>query len=63
MNWHSKAEKLEFYKDEPEYTEKPKRPPKIRKSKYMSNEEYDSKILTWEASLPTRRRSNQKAMV
>lgn len=52
INWHAKSEKLEFYKDEVEYTEKPKRPPKPRKTMYESQEEYQSRILEWEAAIP-----------
>jgi hypothetical protein len=52
VNWHFKAPKLEFYNDENDYVQKPKRPPKPRKSKYQSDEEYNTRVLEWEASLP-----------
>ncbi len=51
VNWHCKALKLEFYNDENDYVQKPKRPPKPRKSKYESEEEYNKRILEWEASI------------
>jgi hypothetical protein len=47
-----KAPELEFYNDEDDYIQKPKQPPKPRKSKYESNEEHNTRILEWEASLP-----------
>jgi hypothetical protein len=51
VNWHGKAEKLEFYHDEEDSIIKPKRPPKPRKSKYQSEEEYQARLETWEADL------------
>ena len=47
-----KAEKLKFYNDENDYIEKPKRPPKPRKTMYESPEEFDTCVLEWTASLP-----------
>jgi hypothetical protein len=52
INWHSKAEKLEFYHDEEDRVERPKRPKKPRKSKYESNEEFEGRIKEWDALLP-----------
>jgi hypothetical protein len=52
VNWHEKAEKLEFYRDEEEYTRRPKRPPKPRTRKYESDEEYQARLREWEALLP-----------
>jgi hypothetical protein len=42
---------LIFYNDEKEYTEKPKRPPKPRKTMYLLDEEYRHQIMEWEASI------------
>ena len=50
MNWHAKCEKLEFYNDEKEYTEQPKRPPKPHHYKYELEEEWNSRLLEWEAA-------------
>jgi hypothetical protein len=52
VNWHSKSEKLEFYNDENDSIIKPKRPPKPRKTMYETEEEFSTRILEWEASLP-----------
>jgi hypothetical protein len=52
VNWHEKAEKLEFYNDEDSYIERPKRPPKPRRTMYESDEEFNTRILEWKASLP-----------
>jgi hypothetical protein len=52
INWHSKSEKLEFYKDENNSIIKPKRPLKPRKTMYETEEEFSTRILEWEASLP-----------
>ena len=52
VNWHAKAEKLEFYNDEEEFTQRPKRPPKLRTRKYESEEEFQARIREWEALLP-----------
>jgi hypothetical protein len=51
VNWHAKAEKLVFYNDENDSIVKPKRPPKPRTRKYESPEEYQQRILEWEASI------------
>jgi hypothetical protein len=50
-NWHTKAEKLEFYNNENDYIQKPKRPPKPRKTMYESTEDFESRIREWEASI------------
>jgi hypothetical protein len=50
-NWHSKAEKLEFYNNENDYVEKPKRPLKPRKTMYKSKEDFQGRIREWEASI------------
>jgi hypothetical protein len=52
VNWHEKAEKLEFYNDEEEHTERPRRPAKPRSRKYETKEEFDARIREWEALLP-----------
>ena len=44
VNWYGKAEKLEFYHDEEERTERPKRLPKPRKSKYKDNASYQQRL-------------------
>jgi hypothetical protein len=48
--WTAKAEKLEFYNDENYSIIKPKKPTKPRRSKYESDDEYQVRILEWEAS-------------
>ena len=53
ITWHAKAEKLEFYNDEEEYTQRPPRLPKPRRwPTTESEEEYQSRIIEWEALLP-----------
>jgi hypothetical protein len=52
INWHAKAEKLEFYNDENDFVQRPQRPPKPRKTMYESQADYDMRILEWQASLP-----------
>lgn len=52
VNWHEKAEKLEFYNDEEEYTRRPQRPAKPRTRKYEPEEEFQARIREWEALLP-----------
>ena len=47
-----KCEKLEFYNDEKDTVIQPPRPPKPRKSMYESQEEFNGRLLEWEASLP-----------
>jgi len=51
INWHKKAEKLELCHNKEDFVIKPKRPPKPRKSKYQSKEEYQAQIEMWEADL------------
>jgi hypothetical protein len=50
VNWYAKG-KLEFYHDEEEYLEPPKRPQKPRRSKKLSEEEYQARIMEWEAKI------------
>lgn len=50
-NWHQKAKRLEFYNDENDYIQRPKRPPKPRKTMYESQADYDMRILEWQATL------------
>jgi len=46
ITWHAKAEKLEFYNDEEEYTQRPPRLPKPRRwPTTESEEEYQSRII------------------
>jgi len=52
INWHSKAEKLEFYNDEKDYIQRPQRPPKPRKTMYETDEDYNQRSLEWKASAP-----------
>lgn len=52
INWHTKADKLEFYNDEEDYIQKPKLPPKPRKTMYESQEAFDARILEWQALRP-----------
>jgi hypothetical protein len=52
VNWHEKADKLEFYNDEEEHIERPRRPPKPRTRKYESDEEFQARMREWEALLP-----------
>jgi hypothetical protein len=59
-NWHGKAEKLEFDNDENDYIQRPKRPPKPRKTMYESQADYDMCIIEWYATL--RLKSSQKGM-
>jgi hypothetical protein len=51
-NWYKKAEKLEFYNDENDCIQRPKRPPKPRKTMYESTEEFQRRLEEWDASLP-----------
>jgi len=44
INWHEKADKLEFYNNEEEHIERPRRPLKPRTRKYESNEEFQARI-------------------
>jgi transposase len=52
INWHQKAEKLEFYNDENDHLQPPKRPSKPRKSRYETNEQFEQRLIDWEATLP-----------
>jgi hypothetical protein len=52
VNWHEKAEKLVFYHDEEEYTQRPKRPPKPRRRSRETDEEFQARIREWDALLP-----------
>ena len=52
VNWHAKCEKLEFYNDEEDHTEQPKRPRKPIRSKYDSEEEFSERIKVWDATTP-----------
>ena len=45
INWHEKADKLEFYNDENDLTIKPPRPPKPRKTMYETEDEFSRRIL------------------
>jgi hypothetical protein len=51
INWHGKAEKLEFYNDERDSVIRPRRPPKPRRTMYETEEDFSQRILQWEASL------------
>ncbi len=52
VNWHAKCEKLEFYNDEEDHTERPKRPRKPIRRKYESEEEFLERIKVWDATAP-----------
>ena len=52
VNWHAKCEKLEFYNDEEEEVIQPPRPRKPRKRMYESPEEWEARMLEWEATKP-----------
>jgi transposase len=52
INWNGKAEKLEFYNNENDYIQRPKRPPKPRKTMYKSAEEFQYCLDKWDTSLP-----------
>jgi hypothetical protein len=43
---------LEFYNDEEEHIQRPRRLAKPRSRKYESKEEFDARIREWEALLP-----------
>jgi hypothetical protein len=51
VNWFKKGP-LIFYNNEQESIEKPKIPPKPRKSRYESQEENQSRVDYWDASKP-----------
>lgn len=48
-NWHSKCTSLEFYNDEEQYIEKPKRPRKPQKRKKETPEQFSHRLLEWDA--------------
>jgi hypothetical protein len=50
INWHHKAEKLEFYHDENNTTLKPRRPRKPQQTMYESKEDFSQRLLQWEAT-------------
>ncbi len=52
INWHAKADKIEFYNDEREVVRRPPRAPKPRKSKYEAEDQFQYRLLEWEAALP-----------
>ena len=53
INWHAKAEKLEFYHDEEEYEEQPPMPPRPRRRPTTESEdEYQARLREWEALKP-----------
>jgi hypothetical protein len=43
---------LKFYKDKDNYIQNPKRPPKPKRSKYELDNEFNARMLEWNASLP-----------
>jgi hypothetical protein len=51
INWHTKADKLEFYNDEESYIEKPKRPRKPRRRKADTDEVWEHRLAEWQASI------------
>ena len=51
INWHTKAEKLEFYNDENDFTIKAKKPPKPRRSRFESDDKFQGRLDIWEASI------------
>ncbi|KAG4427311.1 hypothetical protein IFR05_017205, partial [Cadophora sp. M221] len=52
VNWHGKCEKLEFYHDEEEKVVQPPRPRKPRHRKYETPEQWEARMLEWEATKP-----------
>ena len=52
INWDQKAEKLEFYNDENDHIQPPKRPSKPRKSRYETDDQFRQRLIDWEANLP-----------
>ena len=52
INWHEKVDKLEFYNNEEEHVERPRRPAKPRTKKYESEEGFQNRLREWEALLP-----------
>ncbi|PQE06049.1 phosphoribosylformylglycinamidine cyclo-ligase protein [Rutstroemia sp. NJR-2017a BBW] len=51
VNWYAKCDKLEFYNNEEEYIEKPKRPCKPRKSRYETEEDWNKRLIEWEVQI------------
>jgi hypothetical protein len=51
VNWYFKSE-LSFYNDEKDMLKPPKPPPKPRKSKYETPEQYYKRVKDWEATKP-----------
>jgi hypothetical protein len=45
VNWHQKAEKLEFYNDENDHLQPPKRPSRPRKSRYETDEQFKQRMI------------------
>lgn len=52
VNWHVKCEKLEFYYDEQDHIERPKRPRKPVHRKAESEKEFQARLKAWDATLP-----------
>jgi hypothetical protein len=52
INWYAKAEKLEFYNDENDHLQPPKRAPKPRTRRYETEEQFKARMVDWEATLP-----------
>ena len=53
VTWDAKAENLEFYHDEEEHEEQPPMPPKPRRRpKTESEDEYQARLMDWEAQKP-----------
>lgn len=50
INWYSKCSELRFYHNEEEKTEHPKRAPRPRKSKYEIEEDFQQRLVIWEAA-------------
>ena len=48
INWHEKVDKLEFYNNEEEHVERPRRPAKPRTRKHESEEEFQNRLREWE---------------
>ncbi|KAF2834734.1 hypothetical protein M501DRAFT_1020525 [Patellaria atrata CBS 101060] len=44
VNWYRKCEKLIFYNDEEEYTQRPQAPRRPRRSKYESDEKWNQRL-------------------
>ncbi|KAM3067141.1 tRNA 2'-phosphotransferase [Clarireedia jacksonii] len=50
-NIQEKPALLEFYNDEEKYVEKPRRPRKPRKSRYETEEDWNKRLMAWEAQI------------